>query len=282
MNNSAFDRTNPVSDDLGSGAAHSIFDRESDNLLAYRAFRRGAAQQLSSVPVRARSLLAAQRFSLEANPALCVYADFRAAQRHYSEVAAAVTGDEHQLIIIHEMMPVFQQEYLLQGLEMLADTALSSQAVIFTSKVYFQYLQENHPHVLTRFEVVDVAADEPGADAPAPENVPAITCICLRKSSMGRWVLMDHEPGAVVTRASAPDADLVRRLMRHTVSISGARLAPYLAMMFDVPNAWKVYPELASCALLVFDDDQCTMGCVQPGVPHTILWNDLLGIIYRD
>lgn len=282
MNNSAFDHINGGTDDRSPETASSYFGMDSDNMLAYRAFRRGAAQQLSTVPVQARSLLAAQRLSLQSRPALCVYADFRAAQRHYSEVAATVSGDEHHLIIIHEMMPVFQQEYLLQGLEVLADLSLSTFAVVFTSRAYFQRLQKSHPHVVSRLEVVDVTAEDPVAADPLGEELPTITCICLRKSSMGRWVLMDHEPAAVVSRGSAPEEDLVRRLMRHTVSISGTRLAPYLAMMFDVPNAWKVHPELASCALLVFDDDQCPMGCVQPGVPHTILWNDLLGIIYRD
>ncbi len=248
----------------------------------HRAHRNGAADHLQQLPVEATPLLMAQRIAMESHPVLCVCENYQAAQRHFVEATAAADNKQQQIMLVHEMMPLYQQEYQLECLRALRDYALDCRPVVFTSAAFYYEMELRTPELLIDLEMIEVGNLPPARIRDESETVPTITCICLRVGAGDRWVLMDHENAAVISPTGPPSQDLARRLLNHTVHISGERIAPYLAMMFDVPSIWKSNPELAQCALLIFRDDECPTGCFQPGIPRRIVWNDLLGIVFQD
>jgi hypothetical protein len=245
-----------------------------------RARRRGAADHLLRVPVEAQPLLAMQRLSFQAKSVMCVCPDVRAAQRYFCEAMQAVGSHEQPPFLLHELMPVYQQDYILTCMRGVMDGGGSCPAVVIISAALHGRLVAAGDPLLELFKVVQ--AGEWSGDGSSSRGIedPSVSCICLRTGTGGRWLLMDHDQAAVVTSRQAPSPEIVNRLIRHTVTISGRHLAPYLAMMFDVPRAWRAHPELASRALLIFDRDECLTGCNLPGIPPKIIWNDVLGIVF--
>lgn len=277
MTNSAPDNFFQLNPQLNAIGRHGCWQTN-----IHRANKNGAADHLQQLPVETTPLLMAQRLSMESHPVLCICENYQAAQRHYVEATAAADTHHQQIMLLHEMMPLYQQEYVLECLRVFRDFALDCRPVIFTSAVFYREIKLRAPEVLIDLKTIEIGNITSAGITDEQDAAPTITCICLRVGAGDRWVLMDHENAAVITPTELPSPDITRRLLNHTVQISGNRIAPYLAMMFDVPNVWKSNLELAQCALLIFRDDECPTGCFQPGIPRRIIWNDLLGIVFQD
>lgn len=230
-------------------------------------------------PVPARPLLAIQRQCFDKTSTICVCPDAHITQRYYYEASCELFPSDHTPHIVHELMPVYQQEHVLASLAASRDYAVECPTVLFTSASFFEGLSREQPELLVDQHII--LPENFDASTFTPNDKPSISCICLRSSNDGRWLLMDHETATTVSPTAAPDDDIARRLLRHTVQISGRRLAPYLASMFDVPHAWKTRPELAACALLVFKKGTCSTGCTQQGVPSRIAWDNTLGLMWN-
>jgi hypothetical protein len=237
---------------------------------------------LLKVPVAVQPLLCIQRLTHEGIPALCVSKNFRECQRFfYENIRGRELGDQ-QSFIVHERMPAYQRDYVMDCLDAYHDFALTAGMVVFTTDRFMSSLCERLPWLTSHADVItgDTFMSQSAASSATSRDETTVSCICLREGQGGRWLLTDHDDAATVQPDRAPEPELVNRLLRHTVQISGDRLAPYLALMFDVPPAWKAYPELAVQSLLVFRRNVCPLGCVQPGIPDRIFWSELIGLVY--
>lgn len=248
-------------------------------------FSRFTLAAIGDQPVNIRPLLMLQRRFLKAEPVVFSGRTFLCAQRYYLEcVQNRVTGSIKPLIV-HEMMPAHQQDFVIDCLNSVTDYSLRTAPVVFTSQAFREELERRVPWIAACDNVIYASTprgDELPLATPGPgiASEPSVSCICLRAGSGGKWVVMDHDTATIIRPDVAPDPEIVPRLMKHTVEISGHRLAPYLAMMFDVPDCWKMYPELATRSLLVFNEEACALGCIQEGVPSRIIWCETLGIVF--
>lgn len=249
---------------------------------ASRELHEHAIHSIMSAPVEPQPLLALQRLAFQDTSAICVCDGFRSAQRYFYENARDQGAVGMQPYLVHEMMPSHQQDYIIDCLNAMRDTILPCTITLFTTHQFYHQLSVRLPWLMKSSETIKTAAAAPALPIMAPMATSAVTvsCICLRTGSGGRWLLMDHDEAATVQPDATPATALVPRLLRHTVNISGNHLAPYLAMMFDVPHVWKVHPELATRSLLIFDKYTCALGCRHSGIPSHITWSDILGIIY--
>lgn len=271
MNNSAsrYDSTQPTSDGNPSYVEMPTSPR---SVTAY------PAKLTNSIPVPARPLLAIQRQCFDKASTVCVCPDAHITQRYYYEASCELFPSDHTPYIVHELMPVYQQEHVLESLAASRDYAVDCPTVLFISAAFFARISREQPELLQDHHVI--IPEECESSVAEPEDVPSLSCICLRASNDGRWLLMDHEIATTVSPTAAPCDDITRRLLRHTVQISGNRLAPYLATIFDVPYAWKTRQELAACGLLIFRHGICNTGCTQAGIPSRIVWGDTLGLVW--
>ena len=247
-----------------------------------RLFDSTEIRHLLRTPVHPQPLLELQQHSFENRSAVCICKDFREAQRYGCELIRTHLVGETRILILHEMMPLFQQRFVLECVRTSFDFMLECRIILVTSERYYKRMAESAPWVEREFQAVVPASSSEGNTRGGGHQfaeTTSVSCICLRKSVTGRWVLMDHESGAVVSPHCEPSSDLVPRLLDHSVQIVGDRLAPYLAMMFDVPAAWKSVPDLAHHSLLIFEKNMCQTGCAQPGIPSRILWSDVLGLV---
>lgn len=267
-------RTQRASNDVQTAAA--ILDSQSLD----RALNNICMQRFLKKPVEPRPLLDLQRLSFQERPAICICESYHAAQRYVCEALQMLQPQEPRPFIIHEMMPAHQQDYIIECLAISRDFAMGCPFTVFTSAAYYPDLLARLPWLEGSSETINAG----GLSTETPRDTASsttVSCICLRTGAGGRWVLTDHDHAATVSPLHAPSPSLTARLLRHTVEISGNRLAPYLAMMFDVPDAWKTSPELSVRSLLIFDNYTFHTGCNQPGVPEKIVWSDTLGIVYE-
>ncbi len=249
---------------------------------ASRRLHEHAVSSIMSAPVEPQPLLALQRLAFQTTSAICVCDGFRSAQRYYFEFSREQGIRGEKAFLVHEMMPVHQQDYILDCLHKLRKGISSVPISLFTTQHYYHILIARLPWIVTMSETITTVppAFAISNTSSGDNSDVTVSCICLCSGTGGRWLLMDHEEAATVQADFAPSAKLVPRLLRHAVNISGDRLAPYLAMMFDVPNSWKSHPELATRSLLIFDNGVCDLGCRHRGMPSHITWSDLLGIVY--
>lgn len=227
-------------------------------------------------PVAALPLLNAHRAALEGGSVVCVCRNVQEAQQFYLHTIYSRGGWEVRPFIYHELMPLHQRSYSADAMDAARGLADESGMVIFTTVAGWHQLSQELAWLSN--EDVELQSTT-GIFAPPADDEPVVKCICLRETPSGHWVLTDHDRAATVSADTAPTDEVTRRLMRHTVELSGARLAPYLATVFDVPQAWKADPQLALCSLLVFRQGECDLGVRAAGLPETIAWDDRVGLI---
>jgi hypothetical protein len=264
------------------GALENTLAGQAPSAILRRAWRNGAAGELRGIPVDPAPLLAIQRMSFQATSVMCVCADARAAQRYFCEATNAISQRDQRAFLLHELMPPYQAEFTLECLKRGVEAKQGSPNLVVITTAWYRRLVATADPLLHAYKVIDVRDPEEESargQGGREEDEPTVSCICLRKGPGGRWLLMDHDDAAVVSAGVTPSAEVAMRLLRHAVPISGRQLAPYLAMMFDVPHAWKSNGDLAACALLIFDNDECVTGCSLPGIPSKLIWNDVLGIV---
>jgi len=237
---------------------------------------------LADISAPARPMLRLQYLTLDHGLVICVCDDYTMAQKCFYESICGKLDEQIHPLLIHEMMPGYQQDYVFDCLTASRDLLFPDSIGLFTSREYYRQLSNRAPWLLETAVVVTTDGEEisesrlPRTDLP----VPTVSCICLRQRSDGRWLLMDHDVAASVQPSAAPDDQLVSRLISHSVKISGHQLAPYLAKNFDIPPSWKSNDLLTRHCLLIFKRNVCELSSNEPGIPNQLIWSDLLGILH--
>lgn len=225
--------------------------------------------------------LTLQRHAFLDQSSICICDSFHAAQRYACEIMQTTTFAKSRAFVIHEMMPRYQQDYIISCLDENHTFHINASVALFTSAIYYPVLLKRLPWLRHHYQHIKPSQPDTSSVTNLPLTAePTVSCICLRTGSGGRWILMDHEEATTISPHATPGDAIIGRLLNHTIQISGNRLAPYLAMMFDVPRAWKTDPDLVTKSLLIFDKDVCATGCTQPGIPRRLIWSDVFGIIY--
>lgn len=260
-------------------AAHSALTTILHQPSCSPAARRALAGPAARHNLRLPALLRLQQTIDQAASAILVCDSPRSLQSHaYEFLRSAQRPPHHSILTIHEMLPTHQRNFILESLHAQRDHIIQAPLTLFTTAAYYPELCRQLPHI-TR-NVVTLTTTPLNPIKPAAATVPSINCICLRTNASGRWILTDHKEATTVSPATVPTPEIVTRLLDHTVTIHGTRLAPYLAMMFDLPHAWKQEAALAPHALLIFENDRCPTGCRTIGIPQEITWDHTLGIIH--
>lgn len=267
-----------------------------------------------------RPALALRRCIEKNTSAALACATVRDVQRNYYLLTRGRMISPRKLFIIHERMPAHQQDYVTECLDASCDYLVDCPAALITTTSYLPHLLERLPWLEQMVELIPaldsafsrcesaqaqprhsgsrntaviqswtditlIPGARPADDLLLPPTAyhvgePAVSCICLREGEGGRWLLTDHSNAAVVRAEETPAPELLPRLLRHCVDISGHQLAPHLARNFDVPAQWKVYPELAIRSLLIFRKNRCLTHGDILGIPKTIIWSDVLGLMF--
>lgn len=232
----------------------------------------------------------------EGQSGILVCKNLREVQRSYYLMTRGRRADRARTFIIHERMPVHQQSYVLECMDLGGSCLTDCPMQLITTADYLPKLMDQMPWLMDNAKVIAgvgcrrvstgfgceviIASTVSAEDRNSILGDPTVSCICLREGEGGRWLLTDHDDAAVVRPDEMPAPHLLPRLLNHCVDISGHQLAPFIARNFDVPALWKIYPELVTRSLLIFRKNRCVTGSDMPGVPKAITWSDALGLIY--